>query len=127
MAGAVGRGRKSSSDSKLGRLVNANGILAYRVATECGFSARLMTEYMAGRRIIRPAHLESLAQYFRVTKEELIEDDLLADITLSNGLLADNEHGFTTVAQLREHQRNEAARQVRVNHNLPRVPTRISV
>lgn len=132
MAGAAGRGRPAGMDSKLGRLVREREILAYRVATECGFSARIMTEYCAGRRIIRPHHLEALANFFGVDKQDLVEDDLIRDLTGANGLMLKGEGnplGFSCITDYREYQRRMAAKEVKEGGGpkLPGIPTLVRV
>lgn len=79
------RGRPICTDTKLGRIIVARNLNAYDVSTAGGFSSRTMTEYLAGRRIIRTEHLVRICRFLNVEPEDIVEEALKENLTNSHG------------------------------------------
>lgn len=80
------KGRPICQDTKLGQLIYRRGIAASSVAAACGFSPRTLTEYVAGRRIIREPHLIKLCEFFGLEAEDIVNEEITEDLTDSTGM-----------------------------------------
>jgi DNA-binding Xre family transcriptional regulator len=85
----MGRGRPICLDTKLGQIMKSRGYPAYEVAVAANFSPRLMTEYLAGRRILRTEHIAGICKFLNVEPEDIIEPELTHDLTRATGVPID--------------------------------------
>jgi DNA-binding Xre family transcriptional regulator len=79
------RGRPINLDTKLGRYITTHNFVSYEVANAGGFSPRLMTEYLAGRRVIKVDHLVKLCQFLRCEPEDIVDEEITHNLTTATG------------------------------------------
>lgn len=80
-----GRGKPIPDKTKLGRLLRKHDMKVYEVCAKAGIYNRLMTEYIAGRRVMTAAHVENLCRVLDCKPEDLVEDGLKEDLTDTTG------------------------------------------
>lgn len=73
------RGRPKSAETKLGRYLVENNYKSGSVAAAAGFTSRLLTEYMAGRRNIPQHHLLALCRVLEVTPDKILDEPIIDD------------------------------------------------
>jgi len=81
----MGRGKPIPDKSRLGRIVRKSGLKAYELSAKSQVHNRLLTEYLAGRKVIIPEHAERLAAALKCTPEDIIEPNLTKDLTDTKG------------------------------------------
>lgn len=82
---APGKGRPHSQETKLGRMIAKRGLAVYVVGGQAEISSRLMTEYLAGRRVIRANHAQALARVLDCAPDDIIGDSQ-EDVTDATGV-----------------------------------------
>lgn len=93
-----GRGKPIRNTTRLARMVNGCDLRAYQVAGKAGIPQRLLTEYLAGRKVIKPEHCEALCRVLDCKPEDIVEPNLDNDLTDSKGIPVDGR--ITTVKDL---------------------------
>lgn len=82
----MARGRPPSDATKLGRYLRAHGIQVYELGAGAGMNSRTLTEYLAGRRYIRPDHAIAFAKFLNCEVEDIVDEDITEDITTVSGI-----------------------------------------
>lgn len=65
------KGRPFYADTPLGRLIDERGHKVYEVTSGCSINPRIMSDYLNGRKAIRPQDKVRLAQFLNVQVEDL--------------------------------------------------------
>lgn len=68
---AAARGARISTATRLGTIIEFRGYRAVDVQFATGIHARILTEYLAGRKRIPPRHLALLAELLGVNAEDI--------------------------------------------------------
>lgn len=71
---AEGAGRPHSTASKLGRLLHQRHLKAFDVTRQAGVPPRILTEYLAARKPIRPNDLIAICTFLQVHPSEIVEE-----------------------------------------------------
>lgn len=69
-------GRKFRTTTKLGKKMEERGVKLYEVAGSCGFSERLLTDYLAGRKTPSTDKVRRMAGYLGCNVKDILEDDV---------------------------------------------------
>lgn len=93
------RGRPISQETKLGRKILQSGTKGYLIAAAAGFSARMLTEYVSGRREPSEEHLLALCRVLQCEPWEITEDNDDDDFYMEE--LSDSDHTLPTPTNLR--------------------------
>ena len=86
-----GRGRPLNHKTRLGRVMISRGFHAYQVCGKTGIYDRLMTEYLAGRRVISPDHVKALCDVLDCQPSDIVEPGLKHNLTQKTGLPMDRK------------------------------------
>ena len=82
------KGKPIPTVTRLGRKIVELGLPVYAVCGEASVHNRVMTEYLAGRRVIAPHHLENLCRVLECEPDDLIEPGVV-NLTNEVGLPID--------------------------------------
>lgn len=77
----MGRGRPIRQTTRLGRMLVQRGLRAYQLSARTDVYSRLMTEYIAGRRVITPEHAQKMAAVLECKPSDIIEPNLTRNLT----------------------------------------------
>lgn len=80
-----GRGKPVTTKTRLGRAITDRKVKVYVLCGATDITPRLMTEYIAGRKIPQPHHLEAICRVLDCEPEEILEPQLKSDLTDSTG------------------------------------------
>jgi DNA-binding Xre family transcriptional regulator len=84
-----GRGRPVPTRSRLGRIVARSEYKVFEICGKTGIHNRLMTEYLAGRKVIIPDHVTALCNVLGCSPVDIIEPNLKHDLTDKMGVPID--------------------------------------
>lgn len=72
-----GRGKPIPTTTKLGRRIRELDMKVYDVCGKAQIHNRLMTEYIAGRRVINAAHADRLSRVLDCKPEDIVDEEVI--------------------------------------------------